>query len=95
MAICIRASGRMHFRMRHAWGYAFAHAVVCISESSARLQECPFADGKYEPPTHCDQSGCRSKSFVADRSTARTVDWQKLKVQELQVCVHGARMSAL
>jgi DNA replicative helicase MCM subunit Mcm2 (Cdc46/Mcm family) len=38
-------------------------------------------DGKYEPPSSC--LGCKSKSLVPDRSTAVTVDWQRVRLQEI------------
>lgn len=42
-----------------------------------------FQDGKYEPPTRCRSSiegkPCKGTKFVPDRSSARAVDWQKVK----------------
>lgn len=43
-----------------------------------------FAEGKYEPPTRCSDSTCRSKVFSPLYNTAVTVDWQKVRIQELE-----------
>lgn len=40
-----------------------------------------FPDGLYKPPTSCEGDGCRSRTFLPDRSLAKAVDWQKLRVQ--------------
>ncbi|CAL8468614.1 g8154 [Coccomyxa elongata] len=45
---------------------------------------CKFEDGKYMPPTACPGEGCRSKSFSPLKSSAHSIDWQKIRVQELQ-----------
>lgn len=42
---------------------------------------CKFEDGKYMPPTACPGEGCRSKSFSPLKSTAHSIDWQKIRVQ--------------
>ena len=42
---------------------------------------CRFEDGRYMPPTACPGEGCRSKSFSPLKSTAHTIDWQKIRVQ--------------
>ena len=41
-----------------------------------------FVDGKYEPPTRCTPP-CRGKQFVMDRTSAKTVDSQSIKIQEI------------
>lgn len=55
--------------------------------------ECPrcgekqfrsFANYKYSVPPKCLTDKCRSRSFTPLRNTAETVDWQKIRVQELQ-----------
>ena len=40
-----------------------------------------FKEGVYATPTSCGLEGCRSKAFTAKRSSATSVDWQKLRVQ--------------
>ena len=40
-----------------------------------------FKEGIYATPTSCGLEGCRSKAFTAKRSSATSVDWQKLRVQ--------------
>ncbi|KNC52686.1 DNA-dependent DNA helicase and ATPase [Thecamonas trahens ATCC 50062] len=42
-----------------------------------------FVDGKYSPPLSCGLDGCKSKTFEADRASALTVDWQKVRIQEI------------
>lgn len=43
-----------------------------------------FSDYKYSAPTRCTTDRCRSKSFQPIRDTAETVDWQKIRIQELR-----------
>ncbi|XP_010464617.1 PREDICTED: probable DNA helicase MCM8 [Camelina sativa] len=43
-----------------------------------------FTDGKFSPPLKCDAHGCKSKTFTPIRSSAQTIDFQKIRVQELQ-----------
>ncbi|GLE01146.1 hypothetical protein PINS_up009976 [Pythium insidiosum] len=38
-----------------------------------------FPDGNYSPPLKCENSPCRSKSLLPNRSTVDTVDYQKIK----------------
>lgn len=45
--------------------------------------ERQFADYKYSSPTSCPSENCRSRSFFPKRETAETVDWQKIRVQEI------------
>ncbi|KAK3445343.1 hypothetical protein EUGRSUZ_A01177 [Eucalyptus grandis] len=42
-----------------------------------------FPDGKFSPPAMCNLHGCKSKNFVPIRSTARAIDFQKIRLQEL------------
>ncbi|KAF3789098.1 putative DNA helicase [Nymphaea thermarum] len=44
-----------------------------------------FPDGKYSPPAACIYHGCKSRAFTPNRSTARLVDFQKIRqlLQEL------------
>ncbi|KAG2492281.1 hypothetical protein HYH03_009521 [Edaphochlamys debaryana] len=44
----------------------------------------PFVDGVFTAPTKCSGQGCRSRTFAPSRNTARCVDWQKIRIQELQ-----------
>ncbi|KAJ3096603.1 DNA replication licensing factor mcm8, partial [Physocladia obscura] len=42
-------------------------------------------DGKYKTPTSCPGDGCRGRTFVPERSglsDTKTVDWQRIRVQE-------------
>ncbi|CAL0309852.1 unnamed protein product [Lupinus luteus] len=42
-----------------------------------------FPDGKFSPPSTCNLNGCKSRIFNPLRSTAQTIDFQKIRVQEL------------
>ena len=46
-----------------------------------------FPDGKYTPPAACPGDGCRGRTFAPQRSTARGVDWQKIRVQA-RICLY-------
>ncbi len=48
-------------------------------------QVVQFVDGMYEPPTRCSNTQCRSKHFEPDPHSAVAADWQRVKVQELEV----------
>ena len=41
-----------------------------------------FHDGKFSPPSVCTLHGCKSRTFTPIRSTARPIDFQKIR-QEL------------
>ncbi|KAL3137862.1 hypothetical protein ABBQ38_005115 [Trebouxia sp. C0009 RCD-2024] len=45
--------------------------------------EVRFIDGIYSPPTSCGLDGCRSKSFKPQKNSAQSIDWQKIRIQEL------------
>lgn len=38
-----------------------------------------FPDGKFSQPTACIYTGCKSRSFSPIRSTARPIDFQKIR----------------
>jgi DNA replicative helicase MCM subunit Mcm2 (Cdc46/Mcm family) len=40
-----------------------------------------FSDGKYETPSCC--SVCKGKNLLPDRQSAVTVDWQRIRLQEI------------
>lgn len=47
-------------------------------------QTVSFPDYNYKLPTGCPTERCRSRTFTPLHKTAVTVDWQKIRVQELQ-----------
>ncbi|XP_074349336.1 putative DNA helicase MCM8 isoform X1 [Apium graveolens] len=47
-----------------------------------------FPDGKFSPPSICDVSGCKSRTFSPIRSTAIPIDFQKIRLQELLKSEH-------
>ncbi|CAN1805553.1 Probable DNA helicase MCM8 [Linum perenne] len=42
-----------------------------------------FPDGKFSPPYICNLNGCKSKTFKPLRSSAKAIDFQKIRLQEL------------
>jgi len=44
---------------------------------------CHFPDGKYSPPSSCILPSCKSKTFIPVRCEAQTLDFQKIRIQEL------------
>lgn len=38
-----------------------------------------FCDGKFSPPVSCNISGCKSRTFTPERSTAKLIDFQKIR----------------
>lgn len=45
--------------------------------------EVPFCEGKFQSPPRCITPQCRNKiNFIPERSSAVTVDWQKVRLQE-------------
>ncbi len=60
--------------------------VTRMSFQCARCGESTvrhFDGGKYNPPTSCPTDGCRSRTFEPDRDGCSTVDWQKIRLQEI------------
>ncbi|KAJ0476592.1 putative DNA helicase [Helianthus annuus] len=47
-----------------------------------------FPDGKFSPPSVCVIHGCKSRSFNPIRSSARPIDFQKIRIQELLKSEH-------
>ncbi|KAG6975532.1 hypothetical protein JG688_00002299 [Phytophthora aleatoria] len=43
-----------------------------------------FPDGKFIPPQRCENSPCRGRTLLPNRSSVDTVDYQKIKVQEME-----------
>ena len=52
----------------------------CI-QCNAR-QNLYLPEGRYLPPTSCPTPSCRAKIFQPIRNTAKTEDWQTLRIQE-------------
>lgn len=48
-----------------------------------RRETVHVQDGKYVARTICSAESCRSKALGLSRSSARMVDWQKIRLQEL------------
>uniref|UniRef100_A0ACD5T9M3 Uncharacterized protein n=1 Tax=Avena sativa TaxID=4498 RepID=A0ACD5T9M3_AVESA len=42
-----------------------------------------FSDGKFSPPVSCVIQGCKGRTFTPVRSTAKLIDFQKIRIQEL------------
>ncbi|KAG8085875.1 hypothetical protein GUJ93_ZPchr0010g9372 [Zizania palustris] len=42
-----------------------------------------FCDGKFSPPVSCSIQGCKSRTFIPMRSSAKLMDFQKIRIQEI------------
>jgi DNA helicase MCM8 len=42
-----------------------------------------FNDGLYVPPSKCDNSLCKSRNFQPEKSTAKTILYQRVRIQEI------------
>ncbi|XP_071700805.1 probable DNA helicase MCM8 [Rutidosis leptorrhynchoides] len=47
-----------------------------------------FPDGKFSPPSSCVIHGCKSRSFNPIKTSARPIDFQKIRIQELLKSEH-------
>ncbi|KAN0025797.1 hypothetical protein ACTFIU_000060 [Dictyostelium citrinum] len=54
---------------------------TCV-KCSTRTPTQYFTEGKVTFPSTCLNHGCKGKIFEPDRSTAVTIDWQKIRIQE-------------
>ncbi|KAK5581664.1 hypothetical protein RB653_001701 [Dictyostelium firmibasis] len=54
---------------------------ICV-KCSTRTPTQYFTEGKVTFPSNCLGNGCKGKIFEPDRSTAVTIDWQKIRIQE-------------
>ncbi|KAI5019106.1 hypothetical protein ZWY2020_043994 [Hordeum vulgare] len=54
------------------------HCMKC-----ATLIRRVFSDGKFSPPVSCIIQGCKGRTFTPVRSTAKLMDFQKIRIQEL------------
>lgn len=50
----------------------------------SEVQLVTFSDNKYSVPSSCPSDRCRSRNFNPLRHTAETVDWQRIRIQEIQ-----------
>ncbi|XXQ37128.1 Minichromosome maintenance 8 [Plasmodiophora brassicae] len=41
-----------------------------------------FPGGRYDPPSTCVSEGCKGRGMQADRGSAQTVDYQRIRLQE-------------
>ena len=42
-----------------------------------------FQEGNFSLPVTCKTNSCRSRTFTTDITTAQTIDWQKVRLQEI------------
>lgn len=56
-------------------------AFAC--SSCGAHSQVTFLDGKYKTPTRCVTGGCRGRTFEIVHESAESVDWQKMRLQEL------------
>lgn len=50
----------------------------------SETQVVTFQDYKYSNPSSCPTDRCRSRHFSPMRESAETVDWQRIRIQEIQ-----------
>ncbi|KAL8019249.1 putative mini-chromosome maintenance protein [Plasmopara halstedii] len=55
---------------------------VCAKCNEATSQA--FPDGKFAPPQRCGNTPCRGRNLLPNRSSVDTVDYQKIKLQEME-----------
>eukprot|EP01133_Synstelium_polycarpum_P015356 gene15356-18215_t len=53
---------------------------TCVSCSACVTKH--FSEGRVSLPTACSNYGCKGKNFDPIRSSAVTVDWQRIRIQE-------------
>ncbi|WIA40343.1 hypothetical protein OEZ86_013710 [Tetradesmus obliquus] len=68
-------------RMSHVRPLIVEMTFTCNKCGSSVSAAMP--DGRFTPPTRCSGDSCRSRAFTPDRCSARCIDWQKLRLQEL------------
>lgn len=56
-------------------------AYVCKSCKSEYKVDCE--DGKLRQPTRCGTRGCKSQTFIPEKTFASTYDWQRVRLQEI------------
>jgi DNA helicase MCM8 len=42
-----------------------------------------FVDGRYEQIASCSETKCKNRNLIGDRTSISTIDWQKIKIQEI------------
>ncbi|KAL9642654.1 hypothetical protein ABK040_009733 [Willaertia magna] len=58
--------------------------MIFTCQKCGAKQKCYFKDGQYNPPSKCNGlNSCKSKSFIPERNSAITLDWQKIRIQEI------------
>ncbi|KAL5711249.1 DNA helicase [Ranunculus cassubicifolius] len=58
------------------------HMMFTCSKCGSSISRV-FPDGKFSPPPGCTVYGCKSRTFTPVRSTAKAIDFQKIRLQEL------------
>ena len=44
-------------------------------------QQMSFKEGIFALPTSCGEDGCRARTFTLLKKTAKSIDWQKIRIQ--------------
>ncbi|CAD7699627.1 unnamed protein product [Ostreobium quekettii] len=55
-----------------------------ICRKCRNVTNVDFPDGRYTLPSRCEGEGCRSQTFSPIHSSAISVDWQKIRIQEVR-----------
>jgi len=70
----IRVAGVRPLVKRMDFSCAKCGEVICKS----------MPDGKFAPPTHCENSDCKGKTFKPDKPSSVSVDFQLIRLQEVE-----------
>eukprot|EP00475_Leptophrys_vorax_P015224 TRINITY_DN21590_c0_g2_i1.p1 TRINITY_DN21590_c0_g2~~TRINITY_DN21590_c0_g2_i1.p1 ORF type:complete len:623 (-),score=135.43 TRINITY_DN21590_c0_g2_i1:761-2629(-) len=74
------------------WIPAFPGTLLSLAEVIGMDFQCSkcgkkvfkrFPDGRFEPVASCANKKCRNRNMIPERSSAVTIDWQRIRVQEI------------
>lgn len=58
-------------------------SIEFTCKKCGRMIVCNFEDGRYTPPQKCTMIGCRNRSFTPQLGDAQSIDYQKIRIQEI------------
>lgn len=83
MSVCFEIAGKLV--TVHGTVVKVSTVKPLVTQMSFDCAKCKtsitreFTDGKFSPPLKCDAHGCKSKTFTPIRSSAQTIDFQKIR----------------
>jgi len=54
------------------------NACYAMARRCGAVQNVELPEGRFTPPTKCLEDSCRSRTFTANKATAKCEDWQKV-----------------